>query len=77
MALTSLGTVISSEPFYNWNLITADPEDNKYVDCAIRSNADFIVTNNKHFNILKQINFPKVTCITIEEFMDKLKSMEK
>lgn len=31
-------------PSYKWNLITADPDDNKFVDCAIAANARFIVT---------------------------------
>ena len=36
-------------PYFNWNLIIADPHDNKFVDCAIASNADYPVTNDKHF----------------------------
>jgi len=68
--------VISSEPVYKWNIISIDPDDNKYVDCAIAANADYIVTNDKHFNILKQVSFPKVECITVEEFMEILKGFE-
>jgi len=55
-------------PFYKWNLITADPEDNKFVDCAFIAGADFIVTNDKHFNILKEIEFPKFNVIDIDSF---------
>ena len=40
-------------PFFKWNLITADPDDNKFVDCALNAGADYIITNDKHFNILK------------------------
>jgi len=54
--------------FYNWQLITADPDDNKFVDCAIAAQADYIVTNDKHFDILAQIPFPKVEVITIQQF---------
>ena len=32
-------------PFYNFNLIEADKDDNKFVDCAIAANAKCIVTN--------------------------------
>ena len=53
---------------YNWNLIAVDPDDNKFVDCAIAGNADIIITNDSDFNILKQIDFPKVNVATIEEF---------
>ena len=56
-------------PDYKWQLISKDPDDNKFVDCAITSNADYIVTNDKHFNILKEIPFPKVNIITIQEFI--------
>lgn len=47
---TSKPTVI----YFNLNLITNDPDDNKFVDCAFAANADFIVTNDSDFNILKK-----------------------
>lgn len=53
---------------YKWQLITADPDDNKFVDCALNSGADFIVSNDRHFNILKDIAFPKVSVVRIEQF---------
>lgn len=55
-------------PFYKWQLIEADKDDNKFVDCAIASNSDYIVTQDKHFNILKSISFPKVEILTVDEF---------
>ena len=54
--------------FFHWNLIETDPDDNKFVDCAISANANYIVTEDKHFNVLKSINFPKVNVINIEYF---------
>jgi len=56
-------------PDFKWNLISADPDDNKFVDCAVAANADFIVTNDAHFNILKTISFPKVNTISLQEFI--------
>ncbi len=35
--------------YYDFNLIEADPDDNKFVDCAIAANAEFIVTEDRHF----------------------------
>jgi len=67
--LFELPNVIVAEPFYNWNLITADEEDNKFVDCAIAGQADFIVSEDKHFNLLKKIPFPKVEVIGIDKFL--------
>ena len=60
--------IVQIIPYYKWNLITADPDDNKFVDCALNGGADFIVTNNKHFNILKDIEFPKINVSDIETF---------
>jgi uncharacterized protein len=56
---------------YRWNLIINDPDDNKFVDCAIAANADFIITEDKHFEILKTIYFPIVNIITVKEFIDQ------
>lgn len=54
--------------YFNFNLIENDAEDNKFSDCAIASNADCIVTNDKHYNILNKVNFPKVKHIKLEDF---------
>ena len=59
-------------PSYRWNLIEAAPDDNKFVDCAIAANAKFIVTEDHHFNILKDIAFPSVPVINIDEFLNEL-----
>jgi uncharacterized protein len=55
--------------YFAFELIKADLDDNKFVDCAIAANADYIVTNDQHFNVLKTIPFPKVKVINIAEFM--------
>ena len=55
-------------PYFKWNLISTDPDDNKFVDCALNAAADFIVTNDKHFNVLKEIDFPKINIVDIETF---------
>ena len=55
-------------PNYKWSLITADNDDNKFVDCALNAGADYIVTNDKHFNILGKIKFPLIKVIDINAF---------
>lgn len=55
-------------PSYKFNLITADPDDNKFVDCAVAANAKCIVSNDRHFDVLKTIDFPKVDVLNIEEY---------
>ena len=56
--------------YFKWNLIIHDPDDNKFVDCAIACNAKYLVSNDKHFNILKRIAFPKVSLLKIEGFKE-------
>jgi len=55
-------------PHFKWNFISADPDDNKFADCALNAGADYIVTNDKHFNVLKEIAFPKINVINCETF---------
>ena len=67
--LKELPNVHFHTPFYNWRLINADPDDNKYIDCAIAGSANFIVTEDKHFGVLKDIDFPKITVLSIDDFI--------
>ncbi len=65
--IESLNSKIETEVYFNWNLISADVDDNKFVDAAIAGKADYIVTHDKHFDILKSIDFPKVNVIDTVE----------
>ena len=60
------------EVYYHFDLIKADKDDNKFVDCAIKATAKYIVSNDHHFDILKQIPFPKVEVIDINKFIEEL-----
>jgi uncharacterized protein len=57
--------------YYKFNLLK-DEDDNKFVDCYISANADFIVIHDSDFNLLKNIDFPKVSIINSNEFQDIL-----
>ena len=57
------------EPTFFYHMITADPDDNKFVDCAICGNAELLVTNDAHFDILRTIEFPKVEIIRLQEYV--------
>jgi putative PIN family toxin of toxin-antitoxin system len=67
-SLTELPTAFLTVNYYNLNLIQVDKDDNKFVDCAFAANADFIITNDHHFDILKTIDFPRIPCVKVEEF---------
>ena len=55
--------------YYSWNLIKNDADDNKYADIYIAASADYLVTEDGHFSHLKNIHFPKVNVVNIDEFM--------
>ncbi len=59
--------------FYNWLLIGQDPDDNKFADCAIAANVDYLVTNDRHYDVLKKTDFPKVSVIKLDRFMAMLR----
>ncbi len=58
-----------STVYYQWGLITIDYDDNKFVDCALATNADYIVTNDRHFNQLSEHAFPAVAWLQLDAFM--------
>ena len=41
------------EPAYHWRLIATDPDDDKFADCAVAAEAKWIVTEDAHFDVLK------------------------
>jgi putative PIN family toxin of toxin-antitoxin system len=57
------------EAYYKWQLIEADPDDNKFVDVAIAASTDYLVTNDRHFEVLKQLEFPRVPVVSLQEFL--------
>ena len=59
-------------PTWRFGYIVADPDDNKFVDCAICGRAELLVSNDKHFNILKDIGFPYVRVLRIQDFVQIL-----
>lgn len=65
--------VIHQHIYYSWNAIRQDPDDNKFFDISIAGNADYLVTNDAHFDILKQLSFPSVKVIDADQFLQILK----
>ena len=68
-AIAHLSTTIFQNTYVHFDLLPADSDDNKFVDCAVASDAEYIVTNDKHFNPLKTIPWPKVEIIKIVDFI--------
>jgi putative PIN family toxin of toxin-antitoxin system len=76
-ALSLLPNVKKSDIYYHLQLIDADKDDNKFSDCAFAANAHCLVTNDKHFNVLKIVPFPSINIMTLETFKSLLLSDDK
>lgn len=70
--LLSNSAVFKVNTFFKWQLMTNDPDDDKFVDCAIAGNASAIVTNDRHFEILKDVSFPHVSVMNADTFLSLL-----
>jgi putative PIN family toxin of toxin-antitoxin system len=46
--LTS-GNFLRVTPYYQFRVISIDPDDNLFTDCAISVDADYIITEDRHF----------------------------
>ena len=62
------------DPHFHFELIKSDPDDNKFVDCAIIANADYIVSNDAHFNVLADTPFPELSVKHLQEFLDDIRN---
>lgn len=74
-ALMNLPNVKKVDVYFHFLLIKSDPDDDKFVDCAIKANAKYIVSEDRHYDVLKEISFPKVDVIGIDEFIVDLMVM--
>ena len=70
--LLNSANVLFITPYFHFELISADSDDNKFVDCCIAAGASFIVTNDRHFDALSDISFPHVNVLNICEFCKTL-----
>jgi putative PIN family toxin of toxin-antitoxin system len=73
-----LATLVESEYVefvdsrFHLELIEIDPDDNKFVDCAFAVNATYIVSNDHHFDVLSNIDFPKIMVLRLAEFLQTI-----
>lgn len=57
------------DPHFHMELIAADPDDNKFVDCAFAAGADYLVSEDSHFNVLRKTPFPLLNLVTLDDFL--------
>lgn len=66
--LSISSNVLRVSPSYRFGLISADVDDNKFADCAVAANAEYIVTTDHHFQSMQGSGF-KPQVVTPEQFM--------
>lgn len=59
--------------YYRFEMISADRDDNKFVDCAIAANATYIVSDDKHYAPLRDISYPRLYVLKLLEFVEILR----
>ena len=70
MLILNLQNVRLVDPHFRMGIITADPDDNKFVDCAFAAGADYLVSEDSHFKVLLQTPFPQLNLVTLDEFLN-------
>ena len=70
--IARLHTTVFQDVYYHFGLIAEDYDDNKFVDCAVAADAEFIVTNDRHFSVLRFFSWPRISIITIRAFAAQL-----
>ncbi|MEL6717615.1 MAG: putative toxin-antitoxin system toxin component, PIN family [Bacteroidota bacterium] len=62
--------------YYFWQLLSKDPDDNKFTDCAVAANADYLVTDDNDFKVLSLVDFPKIQIISKPDFLALLEKLQ-
>ena len=68
--LVSFPSVEHIQVFFNWYLIQNDPDDNKFVDCAVAAKAFCIVSEDRHFRAYNMNEHPPLRVLRVDEFKE-------
>ncbi len=66
-AIKELPNVHFTHIYFHWSLIS-DPDDNKFVDCYVAAGAQYLISYDSDFSVLKTISFPKVNIVKLDDF---------
>ena len=66
--LTELPNVHFIQKYYHWQLIEADPDDNKFIDCAIAASAELLVSHDGHFWVINQYPYLNINLLSATAF---------
>jgi putative PIN family toxin of toxin-antitoxin system len=73
IALKELPNVFFIEVYYRWQLLK-DADDNKFTDCYVAANAEYLLTHDAGFKILLSVPFPSIQVISLDELKNLLLS---
>lgn len=62
------GSVDIVQPSFQFRVISVDPDDNKFIDCAIVAGADFVITRDTDYAVLANAGY-KPQPILPEDFI--------
>jgi putative PIN family toxin of toxin-antitoxin system len=65
---TAAGSVRRIDPSFHFRIITADPDDDIFADCAIAAEAGHVITEDRHFEALRGAGY-KAQPISPDEFI--------
>lgn len=68
--LITFPNVEQVQVYYHWHLVQKDPDDNKFVDCAVAAKAFCIVSEDKHLKPYKDNEHPPLRIMTVSEFKE-------
>ncbi|TZF83018.1 PIN domain-containing protein [Pedobacter sp. BS3] len=69
--------VVYKRIFYAWRVIKSDADGNKFFDAAIAGSADYLITNDAHFNEAKDLTFPAMRIINADKFLEIIENLKK
>ena len=58
---------------YDFRLVEDDPDDDKFVNAYIAGQADYLVTDDRHFRTVLAAKFPTVRVVSAEAFLELLR----
>lgn len=57
---------------YAFRLVPADPDDDKFTDAYVAGQADYLVTDDRHFRSAIESKFPAVRVVSTADFLKLL-----
>ena len=66
--ISELPNVHLIQKYYFWQLVEDDPDDNKFIDCAIAAGAKYLISNDRHLNVIKKYPYFNIQLVKFKEF---------